>query len=95
MEAFNIKISVAGQELTLTILPKDNKLFKVIYYGGILGAISFNEKTETWEKVEDEGLIAGDLPLYHNDKEEERTEVELNDENMEKIGRELQKSYSF
>lgn len=95
MEAFNIKILVQKQEITLTILPKDDRIFKVIYYGGILGAVTYHEATKTWEKVANEDAINGDLPLYHNDKDEDRVEVDLHDENVARIGREIQMIHSI
>ncbi len=39
MEAFNIRIGYGENEVTLTILPTSDGYYKVIYYGGILGAV--------------------------------------------------------
>lgn len=92
MDAFNIKIKVADREVTLTILPKGDNLFKVIYYGGILGAISYNEHHQIWEKVVDEDLIAGDLPLYQKSTEDERVQIRFDEEIILKIGQELRQA---
>jgi hypothetical protein len=61
MEPFNIRIPHKGREITLTIQPEKD-YFKIIYYGGIVGAIK-NYDTD-WELVAADEMEPGNLPLY-------------------------------
>jgi hypothetical protein len=89
MEPFNIKIVHEGQEVTLTILPTDDGYYKVIYYGGILGAVKKDVNTKVWTKVPDDEVIAGELPLYHHVDEDDRLELIFNDALSHDIGEEI------
>ena len=89
MEPFNIKIEQEGQEVTLTILPTDDGYYKVIYYGGILGAIRKEVNTNNWTKVPDDEVIAGELPLYHHIDEDDRLELVFNEGLAQDIGQEI------
>jgi len=89
MEPFNIRIEPEGQEVTLTILPTDDGYYKVIYYGGILGAVTKKELQNDWRKVPDEEVIAGELPLYHHIDEDGRIEIVLDDVMAAAIGEEI------
>jgi len=89
MEAFNIKVGYGDNEVTLTILPTKEGYYKVIYYGGILGAIRLANDTDGWETVPPEDVVAGDLPLYEPDLTAERLEIVLNDETVDEIGDEI------
>ena len=86
MEPFNIRIEREGQEVTLTILPTDDGYYKVIYYGGILGAVT---KSNNWSKVPDEEVIAGELPLYHHVDEDDRLELVFDETLSQDIGEEI------
>jgi hypothetical protein len=86
MEVFNIKIGYGENELTLTILPTEEGYYKVIYYGGILGAIRLEDDNETWEKVPDDELEAGDLPLYKHDLTADRLDIVLDEHTVRRIG---------
>jgi len=89
MEAFNIKVGYGNNEVTLTILPAKEGYYKVIYYGGILGAIQYMNDTDGWEIVPPEEVVSGDLPLYEPDLTGERLEIVLNDETVDEIGDEI------
>lgn len=91
MEPFNIKIWLTEQPITLTVLPTSD-YYKIIYFGGILGAITF--KNKQWKLVPPEEVEAGDLPPYHNNTDEIRKEIVLNEQNIQKIGEEIEKSHS-
>lgn len=86
-EAFNIKISDGGREVTLTILGQAG-YYKVIYFGGIVGGIRFIDGE--WELIDAEEMAAGDLPKYMPDPKGERIEVELNKHTVEIIGKEIE-----
>ncbi|RZL19235.1 MAG: hypothetical protein EOO89_03920 [Pedobacter sp.] len=72
-------------EVTLTIKPSDH-YFKVIYFGGILGAIE--KQGGKWIRVAEEAVEAerGDLPPYHHDLEKDEVEVVLDPATIKKIG---------
>lgn len=88
MNVFNIKIGYGEKEVTLTILPTDQGFFKVIYFGGILGAIRL-APDQDWEKVPDDELEAGDLPFYRHDLNTDRLDVVLDEATVERIGAEI------
>jgi hypothetical protein len=89
MEPFNIKVGYGEKEVTLTILPTKEGYYKVIYYGGILGAIRLANDTDGWEIVPPEDVVAGDLPLYEPDLNGDRLEIVLSDETVDEIGNEI------
>lgn len=89
MEVFNVKIGFGENELTLTILPTEEGHFKVIYYGGVLGAIRLEDDNETWEKVPDDELEAGDLPWYKHDLTADRLDIVLDEHTVRRIGEEI------
>lgn len=89
MEVFNIKIGFGANEITLTILPAEEGYYKVIYYGGILGAVRLDKDHSTWEKVPDEELEAGDLPVYKHDLTADRLDIVLDEHTIQRIGEEI------
>jgi len=89
MEAFNIRIGYGENEVTLTILPTSDGYYKVIYYGGILGAVRLENDMESWENVPDDEIIAGDLPLYKHDLTADRLDVVLDEITVKRIGEEI------
>jgi hypothetical protein len=90
MDPFNIKIEVADEAITLTILPVDNTLYKVVYYGAILGAVRKQNKEETWEALPIEELTAGDLPFYRKEDNTDHQELELDPATIAQIGKEIE-----
>lgn len=89
MEVFNIKIGYGANEITLTILPAEEGMYKVIYFGGILGAIRLDSHQEDWELVPEEELPAGDLPMYQHDMRADRLDVVLDEITIQRIGEEI------
>lgn len=87
MKPYNIKISYGTNEVTLTILPTNEGYYKVIYYGGILGAVFFDGKD--WDSVANDHIVQGDLPFYEAGRIGERIEIELSDHVIERIGWEI------
>ena len=88
MEVFNIRIGFGQNEVTLTVLPTDN-YYKIIYYGGVLGAVRPEEDNETWEKVPDEEVEAGDLPFYRHNLSADGLDVVLDNATVHRIGEEI------
>lgn len=89
MEPFNIKIEYHDRDVTLTILPEpDHKgYYKIIYFGGILGALYFDG--EDWVMVQPEDVVAGDLPLYNPDLKENHLRLKFTEYLAEQIGHEI------
>lgn len=87
-EPFNIKIGYGEKEVTLTILPTDEGYYKVVYFGGILGAVCFDG--DEWDLMEPEDVAAGDLPLYKPQLKGDRLEIVLNELTVDRIGREIE-----
>lgn len=90
-KAFNIRFGYGEKEVTLTILPDDD-YYKIIYYGGILGAV-YNLDGE-WDFLEVENLQAGDLPFYTPDLTGERLEIVLDENAAYAIGEEIEMYYN-
>lgn len=91
MEAFNIKIQVVQQPLTLTILPVNPTLFKIIYFGAVLGGVRKQSGEQGWEAVAMEELTAGDLPFYQHDPNADHENLELTGPTIQQIGQEIEK----
>ncbi len=89
MEPFNIKIGFGENEVTLTILPAEEGYYKVIYYGGILGAIRYENDTDGWEIVPEDEYTAGDLPLYEYTLNSDRLNFVLDENTVDHIGDEI------
>lgn len=89
MKVFNVKIGFGKNELTLTVLPSLEGYYKIIYYGAILGAIRLENDNETWERVPDEEIEAGDLPLYQHDLTADRLDIVLDEHTVHRIGEEI------
>jgi len=89
MEPFNIKVGFGENEVTLTILPTEN-FYKVVYYGGILGAIKYENDTDGWELMSREEYTAGDLPFYTQELNSDRLEFVLDDNMVDHIGEEIE-----
>ena len=87
-EPFNIKIGYGENEVTLTILPIEENYYKVIYFGGVMGAVSFNG--EDWDLIEKEDVEAGDLPLYEPELKGDRLEIVLDELTVDAIGEEIE-----
>jgi hypothetical protein len=85
--AFNIKIGYGNKEVTLTILEEEN-YYKVIYFGGIMGAVRALDGD--WDLIDPEEVEAGDLPLYTPDLKGERLEIVLDENTVDSIGREIE-----
>lgn len=89
--AFNIRFGYGQNEVTLTILPKEDH-YKVIYFGGILGAVACLDGD--WYLLGSEDIEPGDLPLYTPDLKKERLEVVLDENTADAIGQEIEFYYN-
>jgi hypothetical protein len=87
MEPFNVKIGYGANEVTLTVLPTNEKEYKIIYYGAVLGAVKYQQ--DCWELIPLADLEAGDLPYYHHDVNSGNINVILDDATVDAIGEEI------
>jgi hypothetical protein len=90
MEPFNIKIGFGPKEVTLTILPADEGYYKVIYYGGIIGAVRLENGVNCWEMLAEGEYDAGGLPYYQHNMNSDRIKVVLDDITVDHIGEEIE-----
>lgn len=90
-EAFNIKVGYGEKEVTLTILPHQEGYYKVIYFGGIMGGVYYQDGE--WELLGSEDIDAGDLPFYVPDLKGERLEVLLDEPTVNAIGIEIESAF--
>jgi hypothetical protein len=72
MKAFNIHLA-SKNGLALTIAFADQQ-YKIIYDGGIIGALTLTG--DNYTPVAEEDIIAGQLPLYDYKKTNEATDTE-------------------
>ncbi|WP_316805399.1 hypothetical protein [Pedobacter nototheniae] len=92
MSPFNIHIVHHQHNLTLTILPESD-YYKIIYFGGIIGAIR-NRETG-WELVPEEEILPGDLPPFdYQHNEENRPQLHLNTLQINYIAGEIENHLS-
>lgn len=90
MKPFNVNISIKQNEVVLTILPIADNEYKVIYYGGILGAIRYEISLKEWQKIPDEDVVISDLPPYQYGLKEDRIEFTLDEQNVNSIGQQIE-----
>ena len=88
MEPFNIRIQNNEEAVTLTVLPEKN-YFKIVYYGGIIGAIK--EFDGGWELLAEEEIEVGDLPFYdYKHGVDDQPKLELNLPKINQIAAEIE-----
>jgi hypothetical protein len=86
-ETFNIKVGYGKKEVTLTILETED-YYKVIYFGGIMGAVRCIDGE--WDLIGLEELPGGDLPQYSPDLNGDRLEIVLDELTVDAIGAEIE-----
>jgi len=86
-EVFNIRLEYRTEEVTLTILPRE-KYYKVIYFGGVMGAVYC--VAGKWNWIEAKDLEGGDLPMYIPDQKADRLELVPDKHVVNSIGREIE-----
>ncbi|MDR6782513.1 hypothetical protein ABIE26_000999 [Pedobacter africanus] len=89
MEPFNIKVGFGEKEVTLTILPTKEGYYKVIYFGGIVGAVRPEADGEGWEQVDEDEITAGDLPPYEPNLNADRLNFVMSEYIISNIGEEI------
>ncbi|MFD0941498.1 hypothetical protein [Pedobacter boryungensis] len=89
MEPFNIHIQNNDEQVTLTVIPEKD-YFKLVYFGGIIGAIK--ESEGEWELLEEDEIEPGLLPLfnYKNGVNNEELKFELSLPKINQIAAEIE-----
>jgi hypothetical protein len=93
MDPFNIKVGFGAKEVTLTILPAEEGYYKVIYYGGIIGAIRLENDTDGWQSIPSNEFDAGDLPFYKPNLNADQLDFVLDEHTVDRIGEEIEINY--
>lgn len=86
MEPFNIKIAVKNESITLTILPAEEGIFKIVYYGGVLAAVQSTGSKGNWDLIAPDALTSGDLPFYSRKPGSDHQEIELDEATVNQVG---------
>lgn len=86
-KAFNIRVGYGKKEVTLTILQEED-YYKVIYFGGIMGAVRHVQNE--WVLMKHTEIPAGDLPVYTPELKGERLEIVFDERTAHAIGKEIE-----
>lgn len=87
MDPFNIIVSLDGQKFDLNIHPEEGATYKVLYNGGLVGAIVFNGDGK-WEAVSVADLTPDlEAPMYEYNGAEDEVRIILEGEHAQHIGR--------
>ncbi len=84
MEPFNIKLKLQEQTVSLTVLPEDAGIFKIIYYAAILAGLK--KDNGNWTLIPTSDLQAGDLPFYVQNSDPDRLELILDEVFVQSAG---------
>jgi hypothetical protein len=87
MEPFNIRINYNTRDLTFTILPDDNMLFTIVYFGGVLCAIQKQE--DDWVIIDQSATPTSGLPRYKSDHKNSRIEPTLTPDVLTQVGNKI------
>lgn len=85
MDPFNIRVTDQEQNITLTVLPCENRYYKIIYYAAVLTAVK-KDLTGDWMLINKDDIEAGDLPFYLHTDGTDRIEPSLNKTFAEAVG---------
>jgi hypothetical protein len=88
MVPVNIKIQYQAKEVTLTVIAEDGALYRLLYYGGILGAVE--RSNNIWILSDPSKVPSGDLPQYRKAHQNNRVELALDNEVANQIGRKIE-----
>jgi len=92
MDPFNIIVDLDGQKFDLNIHPEEASTYKVLYNGGLVGAITMNAFGETWEAIPITELAPElEVPMYEYNGAEDEVRIILEDNHAQKIGEAIAK----
>lgn len=88
MDPFNIIVNLDGQKFDLNIHPEEAGNYKVLYNGGLVGAITIAAGGHTWEAIPIQELAHEvELPMYEYNGAEDDVRIILEGEHAQEIGR--------
>ncbi len=88
MDPFNIIVSLDGQKFDLNIHPEEDKIYKILYNGGLVGAIGPKGDGESWEAVSVTDLTPDlETRMYEYNGAEDEVRIILEGEHAQHIGR--------
>ena len=84
MAPFNIKLKQQDQTVSLTVLPEEAGIFKIIYYAAVLTGVK--KVDEQWSLIPTAELQAGDLPFYTPNTNSDRLELIIDETFVQSAG---------
>lgn len=88
MDPFNIIVSLDGQKFDLNIHPEEGGIYKVLYNGGLVGAIGPRSDGEGWEAISVTDLMPDlETRMYEYNGAEDEVMILLEGGHAQHIGR--------
>ncbi|RDC56149.1 hypothetical protein DU508_11050 [Pedobacter chinensis] len=87
MTSFNVHIDHNGDNLTLTIIPKED-YFKIVYFGGILGAL--RKQGTDWILMEESEIDPGELAPFDYKLTPDGVHISLDSHEINQISEQIE-----
>jgi hypothetical protein len=88
MDPFNIIVNLDGQKFDLNIHPEEAATYKILYNGGLVGAITMGSDGETWTAIPVTELAPElEVPMYEYNGAEDEVRIILEGDHAQQIGR--------
>lgn len=87
MDPFNIIVNLDGQKFDINIHPEEAATYKILYNGGLVGAITIGDDGHTWEAVSIKELTPElEVPMYEYNGAEDDVRIILESIHAQQIG---------
>jgi len=87
MDPFNIIVKLDGQKFDLNIHPEEAATYKILYNGGLVGAITMGTDGETWNAVSVRELAPEvEVPMYEYNGAKDDVRIILEGNHAQEIG---------
>lgn len=88
MDPFNIIVNLDGQKFDLNIHPEEAATYKVLYNGGLVGAITMGNDGETWQALSVRELAPEvEVPMYEYNGAKDDVRIILEGNHAQEIGK--------
>lgn len=88
MDPFNIIVSLDGQKFDLNIHPEEGPTYKILYNGGLVGAITPKDDGLSWAALSVEDLTPDlEIPMYEYNGAQDDVRIILEGDHAQLIGR--------
>ena len=88
MDPFNIIVKLDGQKFDLNIHPEEAATYKILYNGGLVGAITMGTDGETWNAVSVRELAPEvEVPMYEYNGAKDDVRILLEGNHAQEIGK--------